>query len=74
MHVVVYIKERDKDDESVGSSYHISAQDEYYTSYPIQVNEELKDTSVCYHISFNKGNPQEDEDAKNALLKLEEGV
>nr|XP_009773113.1 PREDICTED: uncharacterized protein LOC104223382 [Nicotiana sylvestris] len=32
------------------------------------------DNHVCHHISFNDGDPQEDEDAKDAPLELEEGV
>ncbi|XP_070013118.1 uncharacterized protein [Nicotiana sylvestris] len=37
-------------------------------------NAELEDVSPCYHISFNDGDPQEDEDAKDAPPELEEGV
>ncbi|XP_060202223.1 uncharacterized protein LOC132630681 [Lycium barbarum] len=51
-HIVVYTKERDEDEQSVGSSYHVT----------------------CNHISINDGEPQEDEDAKDALPEFEEGV
>ncbi|XP_070039747.1 uncharacterized protein [Nicotiana tomentosiformis] len=37
-------------------------------------DEKLDDVSSCYHISFHDGDPQEDEDAKDAPLELEEGV
>ncbi|XP_070018032.1 uncharacterized protein [Nicotiana sylvestris] len=40
----------------------------------IEDNAELEDISLCYHISFNNGDPQEDEDAKDAPPELEEGV
>ncbi|XP_059277852.1 uncharacterized protein LOC132032053 [Lycium ferocissimum] len=73
-HVVVYTKERDEDEESVGSSYHVTVQDERDTLSPIKVDEELEDFSWCYHISVNDGEPQEDEDAKDAPPEFEEGV
>ncbi|XP_060200762.1 uncharacterized protein LOC132629033 [Lycium barbarum] len=41
-HVVVYTKERDEDEESVGSSYHVTVQDERDTLSPIRVGEELE--------------------------------
>ncbi|XP_070019346.1 uncharacterized protein [Nicotiana sylvestris] len=37
-------------------------------------NVELEDVSPCYHISFNDGDPQEDENVKDAPPELEEGV
>jgi len=41
---------------------------------PIKIDGELENVSWCYHISFNDGEPQEDEDAKDAPPELEEGV
>ncbi|XP_060190648.1 uncharacterized protein LOC132619910 [Lycium barbarum] len=73
-HVVVYTKERDEDEESVGSSYHVTVQDERDTLSPIRVDEELEDFSWCYHIYVDDGEPQEDEDAKDAPPEFEEGV
>ncbi|XP_060194933.1 uncharacterized protein LOC132624123 [Lycium barbarum] len=67
-------KERDEDEESVGSSYHITAQSDQNTSFQIEVAEKLEDISSCYHISFNDGDPREDEDARDAPPELEEGV
>ncbi|KAH0720373.1 hypothetical protein KY285_005175 [Solanum tuberosum] len=73
-HVVVYTKQRGEDEESVGSSYHVATQDERYMFSPIKIDGELENVSWCYHISFNDGEPQEDEDAKDAPPELEEGV
>ncbi|XP_070011076.1 uncharacterized protein [Nicotiana sylvestris] len=38
------------------------------------ITKRAEDVSSCYHISFNDGDPQEDEDAKDAPPELEEGV
>ncbi|XP_059289059.1 uncharacterized protein LOC132042550 [Lycium ferocissimum] len=73
-HTVVYTKERDEDEESVGSSYHITAQSDQNTSFQMEVAKKLEDISSCYHISFNDGDPQEYEDARDAPPELEEGV
>ncbi|XP_070040883.1 uncharacterized protein [Nicotiana tomentosiformis] len=73
-YTVVYTKERDEDEESVGSSYHVTAQDESGVSSIMEDDEKLEDVSSCYHISFNDGDPQEDEDAKYVPPELEEGV
>ncbi|XP_070042950.1 uncharacterized protein [Nicotiana tomentosiformis] len=73
-YTVVYTKEYDKDEESVGSSYHISALGENGVSILMEDDEKLEDVSLCYHISFNDRDPQEDEDAKDAPPELEEGV
>ncbi|XP_060200095.1 uncharacterized protein LOC132628316 [Lycium barbarum] len=73
-HTVVYTKERDEDEESVGSSYHITAQSDRDTSFQIEVADKLENISSCYHISFNDGDPREDEDARDAPPELEEGV
>ncbi|KAH0636032.1 hypothetical protein KY290_036427 [Solanum tuberosum] len=73
-HVVVYTKQRGEDEESVGSSYHVATQDERQIFSPIKIDGELENVSWCYHISFNDGEPQEDEDPKDAPPELEEGV
>ncbi|XP_070022387.1 uncharacterized protein [Nicotiana sylvestris] len=67
-------KERDEDEESVGSSYHVTVQGENGVPSSMEDNAELEDVSPCYHTSFNYGDPQEDEDAKDDPPKLEEGV
>ncbi|XP_075112367.1 uncharacterized protein LOC142182210 [Nicotiana tabacum] len=59
---------------SVGSSYHITIHDEQNASSYTEVEEKCLDIHVCHHISFNDGDPQEDKDAKDAPLELEEGV
>ncbi|XP_070015574.1 uncharacterized protein [Nicotiana sylvestris] len=73
-YTVVYTNERDEDEESVGSSYHVTVQGENGVPSSMEDNAELEDVSPCYHIYFNDGEPQEDEDAKDALPELEEGV
>ncbi|XP_070020741.1 uncharacterized protein [Nicotiana sylvestris] len=73
-YIVVYTKEHDEDKESVDSSYHVTIQCENGVLSSIEDNVELEDVSPCYHISFIDGDPQEDEDAKDAPLELEEGV
>ncbi|XP_070050052.1 uncharacterized protein [Nicotiana tomentosiformis] len=70
----IYTKERDEDEESVGSSYHVTVQGENGVPSSMEDNAELEDVSPCYHISFNYGDSQEDEDAEDAPPELEEGV
>ena len=41
---------------------------------PIKIDGESKNVEWCYHMFFNDGEPQEDEDAKDVPTKLEEGV
>ncbi|XP_070041508.1 uncharacterized protein [Nicotiana tomentosiformis] len=72
-YTVVYTKERDEDEESMGS-YHVSALGGNGVSSIMEDDEKLEDVSPCYHISFNDGDPQEDKDAKDAPPELEEGV
>ncbi|XP_059284790.1 uncharacterized protein LOC132038083 [Lycium ferocissimum] len=67
-------KECDEDEESVGSSYHITTPSDQDTSFQMEVAEKLENISSCYHISFNDGDPREDEDARDAPPELEEGV
>ncbi|XP_070029104.1 uncharacterized protein [Nicotiana sylvestris] len=71
---VVHTREHDDDEESVGSSYHINANEEQYTSSLRKVDENLGNASWCGHISFNDGDPQEDEDVEDAPTELEEGI
>ncbi|XP_075103045.1 uncharacterized protein LOC142177647 [Nicotiana tabacum] len=71
---IVHIKKWEKDKESVGSSYHITIHDEQNASSYTEVEEKCLDIHVCHHISFNDGDPQEDEDTKNAPPELEKGV
>ncbi|XP_070049155.1 uncharacterized protein [Nicotiana tomentosiformis] len=73
-YTMFYTKECDEDEESVGSLYHVTAQGEHGVLSLMEDDEKLDDISPCYHISFNDGDPQEDEDAKNAPSELEEGV
>ncbi|XP_019229834.1 PREDICTED: uncharacterized protein LOC109210816 [Nicotiana attenuata] len=73
-HTIVHTKEREEDEESVGSSYHITIHDEQNVSSYAEVEEKCLDIRVCHHIYFNDGDPQEDEDAKDAPPELEEGV
>ncbi|XP_070015187.1 uncharacterized protein [Nicotiana sylvestris] len=73
-YTMVYTKERDEDKESMGSSYRVTAQGEHGVLSLIEDDEKLDDVSPCYHISFNDGDPQEVEDAKDAPPELEEGV
>ncbi|XP_070025641.1 uncharacterized protein [Nicotiana sylvestris] len=70
---MVYTKEHDEDEESVGSSYPVTVQVENSIPSSMYDNVELEDVSSGYHISFNDGDPQEDEDEKDAPPKLEKG-
>ena len=45
-----------------------------HTFSPIKIAGESQNVSWCYNISFNDGEPQEDEDAKDVAPELEEGV
>ncbi|XP_015170846.1 uncharacterized protein [Solanum tuberosum] len=71
---VVYTKEREEDEESVGSSNHVTIQNEYDSLPQIKINEELKDIVCCCHISVNDNDPLEEEDAGDAPPELEERV
>ncbi|XP_075095392.1 uncharacterized protein LOC142173674 [Nicotiana tabacum] len=73
-HTIVHTKEREEDEESVGSSYHITIHDEQNASSYMEVEKKCLDIHVCNHISFNDGDPQEDEGTKDAPPELEEGV
>ncbi|XP_070040997.1 uncharacterized protein [Nicotiana tomentosiformis] len=73
-YTVVYTKERDKNEESVGSSYHVIVQGENGVPFSMEDDAELEDISPCYRISFNNEDSQENEDAEDAPPKLEEGV
>lgn len=67
-HTLVYTKKYDEDEESAS---HITAQSEQDTLSQMEVDEELKDITWCYHISISDGNPQEDKDIGDALSELE---
>ncbi|XP_070049336.1 uncharacterized protein [Nicotiana tomentosiformis] len=73
-YIVVYTKERDEDEESMGSSYHVTVQGENGVPSSMEDNAELEDISPCYNISFNDGDSQEDKDTEDAPPELEEGV
>ncbi|XP_070015817.1 uncharacterized protein [Nicotiana sylvestris] len=73
-YTVVYTKKHDEDEESVGSSYHVTAQGEHGILSLMEDDEKLDDVSPCYHISFDDGDPQEDEVANDVPPELEEGV
>ncbi|XP_070005718.1 uncharacterized protein [Nicotiana sylvestris] len=73
-YTMVHTKEHEEDKESVGSLYHITIHDEQNASSYTEVEEKCLDIHVCHHISFNDGDPQEDEDAKDAPPVLEEWV
>ncbi|XP_075109051.1 uncharacterized protein LOC142180854 [Nicotiana tabacum] len=72
--IVVHTRECDEDEESVGSSYHITANEEQYTSSLRKFDEYLGDASWCGHIYFNDGDPQKDEDVEDAPAEIEEGI
>ncbi|XP_070034861.1 uncharacterized protein [Nicotiana tomentosiformis] len=54
-YIVVYTKECDEDEESVGSSYHITAQGEHGVSSIMEDNEKLEDVSLCYPPGLEEG-------------------
>ena len=74
VHTVVYTKEREEDEESVGSSNHVTIQNEYDSLPQKKIDEEVEDIVSCYHISVNDNDPLEEENAGDAPTKLEEGV
>ncbi|KAH0641872.1 hypothetical protein KY285_032738 [Solanum tuberosum] len=74
VHTMVYTKEHEEDEESVGSSNHITIQNEYDSLPQMKIDEELEDIVWCCHISVNDNDPLEEEDARDAPLELEEGV
>ena len=48
---MVYTKQLEEDEESVGFSYHVMTQNEKDVSSQIKVDEEIEDAFWCYHIS-----------------------
>ncbi|XP_015072668.1 uncharacterized protein LOC107016840 [Solanum pennellii] len=74
VHTVVYTKEREEDEESVGSSNHVTIKNEYDSLPQKKIEEGVKDIVSCGHISVNDNDPVEVEDAKDAPPELEEGV
>ena len=53
VHTVVYTKEREEDEESVGSSNHVTIQNEYDSLPQKKIMEEVEDIVSCCHISVN---------------------
>ncbi|KAH0779194.1 hypothetical protein KY290_005621 [Solanum tuberosum] len=74
VHTVVYTKECEDDEESVGSLNHITIQNEYDSLPQMKIDEELEDIVWCCHISVNNNDPLEEKDAGDAPPELEEGV
>ncbi|KAH0636131.1 hypothetical protein KY290_036559 [Solanum tuberosum] len=73
-HTMVYTKECEEDEESVGSSYHVTIQNEHDSLPQMKIDEELEDIFWCCHIFVNDNDPLEEEDAGDAPPELEEGV
>lgn len=73
-HVIVYPKQRDKDEQCFGCSFHVTSQDESISFISIKMDEELDNISWCYHTYFNYWEPQEYKYAKYETPELEEGV
>ena len=48
VHTVVYTKELEKDEESVGSSNHVTIQNEYDSLPQMNIDEELEDIVSCF--------------------------
>ena len=74
VHTVVYTKEREEDEESVGSSNHVTIQNKYDSLPQMKIEEEVEDIVSCCHISVNYNDLVEEEDAKYAPPELEKGV
>ncbi|XP_069154670.1 uncharacterized protein [Solanum lycopersicum] len=74
IHIVVYTKEREEDEESVGSSNHVTIQNEYDSLPQKKIDKEVEDIVSCCHISVNYSDLVEEEDAKYAPPELEKGV
>ncbi|KAH0781214.1 hypothetical protein KY290_000812 [Solanum tuberosum] len=73
IHIVVYTKEHEEDEESVGFSYHVTIQNEHDALSQTKIDKELEDIDWCCHISVNDNDPLEEEAAVDAPPKLEEG-
>ncbi|KAH0636206.1 hypothetical protein KY290_036640 [Solanum tuberosum] len=73
-HTMVYTMEHEEDEESVGSSYRVTIQNEHDSLPQIKIDEELEDIFYCCHISVNENNPTKEEDVGDTPLELEEGV
>ncbi|XP_015078307.1 uncharacterized protein LOC107022114 [Solanum pennellii] len=71
VHTMVYTKESEEDEESVGSSNHVTIQNEYDSLPQKKIEEEVEDIVSCCHISVNDNDPVEEEDAKDAPPELE---
>ena len=71
---MVYTKEHEEDEESVGSSNHVLIQNEYDSLPQKKIEEEVEDIVSCCLISVNDNDPVEKEDAKDAPPEHDEGV
>lgn len=58
----------------MGSSNHITIQDEDDVTSQMKVGKELEDISQCYHNFVNDNNPLEEKDTGDALPELGKGV
>ncbi|XP_049378083.1 uncharacterized protein LOC125842824 [Solanum stenotomum] len=74
VHTVVYTKEHEEDEESVGSSNHITIQNEYDYLPQMKIDEELEDIVWSCHKSINDNDPLEEKDAGDAAPELKEGI
>ena len=72
MHTIVHTKEGDEDEDIVGSSHYSTICDKDNASTHARIKDKFSNFHACRHIAFNDGDPQEDEDAKDAPPKLEE--
>ena len=59
VYIVLYTKEREKIEESVGSSSHVTIQNEYASSPQKKIEEEVEDIVSCCHILVNDNDPVE---------------
>lgn len=56
-HIVVYIKEHEEDEESVGFSYHVTIQNEYHYLPQMKIDDNLEYIVKCCHISVSDNDP-----------------
>ncbi|KAH0652871.1 hypothetical protein KY289_030549 [Solanum tuberosum] len=73
-HTIVHTKERDEDEECGGSSHHITIFDKESALPHATIEDKFVDVHTFHHISFNEGDPQEDEDAEDTPPELKEGI
>lgn len=56
-HTIVHTRERDEEEESVGSSHYITIYDKKGTPPHSKVDDGFVDVRTCHHISFDDGDP-----------------